>query len=165
MLILFLFGIELHAAHPLKMSVASLNYDEKKKEYIVDVRMFIDDFMVATDSSLDISSNIDFTLLKPRKSDVRDYVSKHIEVMINGQKQKVEFDKMKIEELTVLAIFKFKSEILPSVITRIDVTNTVLVDIFANQRNIFHIELPGKKRKSLLFNQYYRENEVIYKSQ
>jgi hypothetical protein len=144
------------------MSVASLSYDEKRNEYIVDVRMFIDDFMVATDSSLDRSSNIDLTLLKPRKSDVRDYVSSQISIVINGQIQTLVFEKMKIEELTVLAIFRIKSDITPSEINRIDVTDTILVDEFINQRNICHIEIPGKKRKSLLFNQYYRENEIIY---
>lgn len=129
---------------------------------MVDVRMFIDDFLVATDSSLSLTSNVDFTMLKPRKSSVRDYISKHVEVIINGETQVLEFDKMKIEELTVLAILQFKSDIPPAEIAQLKVTTTVLVDTFPNQRNIFHVELPGKKRKSLLFNQYYRENEIRY---
>ena len=149
--------------HPLKMSVANLTYDEKKAEYHLDIRMYMDDFLVATNPELETTPNIDFTLLVPSKSNVRAYLEEHLEVIFNDQVQPMKFAKMKIEELTVYVEYTIKNNIIVSSLNKIQVKDSVLVDKFSNQRNVVHVELPGKKRKTLLFNSHYRELEISFK--
>ncbi|MDH3649888.1 MAG: hypothetical protein OEQ53_09400, partial [Saprospiraceae bacterium] len=85
-----------------------------------------------------------------------------LNLSLNGVVQELKFGKMKVEELTVYVVYLVKSDLAPSTITQIDVTNTVLVDEFTNQRNVVHVELPDKKRKSMLFNRYHRTAKSVY---
>jgi hypothetical protein len=71
-------------------------------------------------------------------------------------------DKVKIEELTIHVTMIMKSSLDPDVIKSIKVLDTIYADVFVNQRNIIHLNLPGKSKKSLLFNRYEREETASW---
>ncbi len=162
-LFILLFASFLSASeHPLKMSVANFTYLEEKKTYQLDIRLYIDDLIMATEGELPNAISVDWSTIAPGKAVVRSYLNEHLKISLNGTEHDLKFSKMKVEELTVYVIYNLKSEIIPSLIKTIDITDTVLVDEFVNQRNIVHIELPGKKRKSVLFNRYHRTGSAEY---
>jgi len=139
------------------MSVANLHYDAEEGEYQLDLRMFIDDYLVVTGVLESESSYQPSLSLVPSKRSVRDYLSEHLFISINGEALQLKVDKVKVEELTILVVFKAEHQIPPDDIISISAEDTIFVDEFINQRNIIHFDFPDKSRRSLLFNQYERE--------
>jgi len=145
--------------HPLKMSVCNFHFDADKGNYILDLRFFADDFLVSLEKSISRSG---VSLMDPSEVMVKSYLKDHLAVFFNGQEQKIRFVKMKKEELTIYAILQIKTDIKPDQITSIKVIDTILVDDFINQRNMFHVEIPGQKRRTLLFNFDQKEQTLHY---
>ncbi len=144
------------------MSVTNLGYDLKKGRYQVDLRMFLDDFL-DVQGQLPPSGPLGQSMLvAPTKASVKSYVADHLEITLNDRPVALEVDKVKIEELTIFVTFKVKDAVPPSEIVRIKVRDSIFVDKFANQRNIIHIELPDRRRRSLLFNTHQREEEIAW---
>lgn len=144
------------------MSVANLSYDDSNETYLLDLRMFLDDFLVVSGALPADVNPYGKILSTPSKSEIRDYLAKHFTVYFNDQLIELKVEKIKTEELTIHITFKIESTIPPDAITQIRVEDTIFVDVFFNQRNIIHISLPGKKKRSLLFNQHQREGVAIW---
>ena len=149
------------SAHPLKMSVANLSYDPDKKEYLLDLRMFLDDFLVVTGALPESANPFGQLLASPTKNEVRNYLADHFKIYFNNDIVGQKLDKVKTEELTIHVTFVIKS-LDPGAIKSIRVEDTIYADEFVNQRNILHINIPGKSKKTLLFNQYEREKIVSW---
>lgn len=150
------------AAHPLKMSVANLEYDAKSGEYLLDLRMFLDDYLVVTGV---IDSEADFTrslALMPQKAGVRKYLEEHFILYFNDHKVDMKVDKVEVEELTIYVKFKIKEDLGPTSIYSIKIIDSIFTEQFVNQRNVLHVNLPGKSRRSLLFNQFQPEGELSW---
>jgi len=142
------------------MSVANLHYDVEEEKYQLDLRMFIDDYLVVT-GVLESESNYQPSLtMVPTKKSVRDYLSQHLFISINGKALQLKVDQVKVEELTIFVVFKAEHQIPPDEITSISVKDTIFVDEFISQRNVIHFDFPDKSRRSLLFNQYEREGTL-----
>ncbi|MBK8502545.1 MAG: hypothetical protein IPL46_10205 [Saprospiraceae bacterium] len=139
------------------MSVANLSYDPIKKEYLLDLRMFLDDFLVVTGALPENANPFGQMLASPTKNEVRTYLADHFKIYFNNDLVEQKVDKVKIEELTIHVTIIIKSSLDPEAIKSIKVLDTIYADEFINQRNIIHINLPGKSKKSLLFNRYERE--------
>jgi hypothetical protein len=144
-------------AHPLKMSVANLSYDPIKKEYLLDLRMFLDDYLVVTGALPENANPFGEILASPTKNEVRNYLADHFKIYFNNDLVDQKVEKVKTEELTIHVIFSIKTSLAPDDIKTVKVEDTIYADEFVNQRNIIHINLPGKSKRSLLFNQYERE--------
>lgn len=150
------------AAHPLKMSVANLSYDESRERYELDLRMYIDDFMVVS-GILEHESQYKPSLTSvPSKSMVAAYVEENFKISINNQELDLEVHRIKFEELTIYVTFKIKEIVEPGHIESIEVKDSIFVDRFVNQRNVIHVEIPGLKRRSLLFNKYQQEGVLDF---
>jgi hypothetical protein len=144
------------------MSVANLSYDDSNKTYLLDLRMFLDDFLVVSGGLPAGVNPYGKILSAPSKSDIRDYLAKHLIIYFNDQPILLKVEKIKTEDLTIHISFEIENDIPPDAITQIRVEDTIFVDVFFNQRNIIHISLPGKKKRSLLFNQHQREEVAIW---
>ena len=138
------------------MSVANLNYDQNKKEYSIDLRMFLDDYLVITGSLEEENNPFGKILASPSKNEIRDYLNEHFKIYFNDELMELKISKLKTEDVTIHVVVEIKTEITPQQINQIKVEDTIYVDQFINQRNVIHINLPDKSRKSLLFNKYQR---------
>ena len=106
--------------------------------------------------------SIMFMLASPTKNEVRNYLADHLKIYFNTDLVDQNVDKIKTEELTIHVIITMKTSLDPDTINSVKVEDTIYSDEFVNQRNIVHINLPGKSKKSLLFNQYEREKMVTW---
>lgn len=144
------------------MSVANLSYDESRERYELDLRMYIDDFMVVS-GILEHESQYKPSLTSvPSKSMVAAYVEENFKISINNQELDLEVHRIKFEELTIYVTFKIKEIVEPGHIESIEVKDSIFVDRFVNQRNVIHVEIPGLKRRSLLFNKYQQEGVLDF---
>ncbi len=147
-------------SHPLKMSVANLHYDLETAQYTLDLRMFVDDYLVATGVLSEESKYHPSLALRPNKSSVKAYLQDHLSISFNGQLLDLKVDRVKLEELTIFVIFKPIEALPPNAITTITAEDTIFVDHFFNQRNVLHFDFPDRARRSLLFNQYQRDGMI-----
>lgn len=143
--------------------MANLTYDKEKGVYELDIRMFIDDFLVAvgTTDQTDIPFGSITTL--PSKREVRSYVSEHFSLKFNNAPVPLKVDKIKMEEITIFVTLKVETGAHPDDLHSIEIVDSIYVDTFINQRNVVHISLPGRKRSSHLFNHYQRQKLVEMK--
>lgn len=148
--------------HPLKMSVATLAYDQGKQTYSLDLRMFLDDFMVVTQGGEESDYQVNSFVKKPSKALIKTYLADHFSFEINGDTLAMKVRKISFEELTIFVVFEVNDLPPPDEIKGIKAVDTIFVDRFANQRNVIHIELPEKKRRSLLFNAYHRDGSLSW---
>ncbi len=144
------------------MSVTTLSYDEVDQRYTLDLRMFLDDFMVVTQGGVENDYQANSLMKKPSKSTIRTYLADNLKISINGTSIPLKVDKIRLEELTIYVIFEIKDLPSPDKIKDIYATDTIFVDQFVNQRNVIHIELPTRKRRSLLFNAYHRNGSIAW---
>jgi len=147
--------------HPLKMSVGILTFDEESELYEIELRIFIDDLIVGTGGKLPTES-VPWASVAPKKEKVRQHVGDHFSLSLNAMPQVLNFHKMEVEELTVAVTLQFSSELKPSDIVQITSEDSILTKTFVNQRNVLHIDLPGKARRSLLFNAHQQEVEIDF---
>lgn len=144
------------------MSVANLSYDESRERYELDLRMYIDDFMVVS-GILEHESQYKPSLTSvPSKSMVAAYVEENFKISINNQELDLEVHRIKFEELTIFVTFKIKDIVEPGHIETIEVKDSIFVDRYVNQRNVIHVEIPGSRRRSLLFNKYQQEGTIEF---
>ena len=144
------------------MSVANLTYDKANDRYDLDLRMYIDDFMVVSGIINDESQYRPSINSVPSKKLVEEYIEKNLDIRINGEPVDLSVAKIKFEELTIYVTFKLKDMIAPGQINTIEVKDSIFVDRFVNQRNVIHVEIPGLKRRSLLFNKYQQEGTLDF---
>ncbi len=142
------------------MSVANLNYDESTKEYQIDLRMFIDDYLTVTGVAPEPGSPYVSLRMKPLKKDVRKYLEQHLLIYFNGEPITLKLKSFKLDASTIQVSYILESDLSPPQIDRMKVVDTIYLDDFANQRNIIHVNFPGRPRKSLLFSTNQRE-EVL----
>ena len=143
------------------MSVTTLAFDVEKGKYVLDLRMFLDDFMVVTQGGSEADYGPNELFQKPSKSSIKKYVAENLRLEVNGSSIPLKVSKIKFEELTIYVAFQMNQVPVPSEIKEIVAEDTIFVDHFANQRNVIHIELPNQRRRSLLFNAHYREASVL----
>lgn len=139
------------------MSVANLTYDQDKQEYKIDLRMFLDDYMVIMGSLQEENNPYGQILSTPTKGEIRNYLDEHLKIFFNDQPIALKVNQVKKEDLAIHVILEIKTELAPVDLKVIKVIDTIYIERFNNQRNLIHINLPEKSKKSLLFNKYQRE--------
>ncbi len=145
------------------MSVVNFSYDLENGEYVIDLRMFLDDFMAVMTGQDETNFQGNSLLLVPSKKEVKDYLTENFQLVINDMPVDLQVRKVEIEELTIYVTFKSPDLIPPSEIKKALVRNSIFVDRFVNQRNVIHFNLPERSRKSILFNSHKREGEIQFK--
>ncbi len=150
------------SAHPLKMSVANLSYDESNERYELDLRMYIDDFLVVSGLLENEYQYRPSLASVPSKKMVANYVEENFKIRVNGRDIELEVHRVKFEELTIYVTFRMMDIVQPESIETIEVQDSIFVDRFVNQRNVIHVEIPGIRRRSLLFNKHQQKGVLEF---
>jgi len=140
------------------MSVANLNYDESQKVYQIDLRMFIDDYLEVIGVAPEPGSPYVSLKLKPLKKDVKKYLDQHLFIYFNGELIPLKLSSFKLDDFTIQVTYVLESDLTPNQVEQIKVVDTIYLDEFSSQRNIIHVNFPGRSRKSLVFNTNQRED-------
>jgi predicted RNase H-related nuclease YkuK (DUF458 family) len=134
--------------HKFYVGVFQIDYVKEKKTVQITARLFIDDL----EKALYKKHNKHFYITtKEEISDANTYIAKYIEeklkIKINTKIQTLQFLTKEQEDNIVICYLKINcKENLKS----IDITNTILTDIFREQQNLVHLNINGNK-KTLLF--------------
>lgn len=152
--LLFLFLLH---AHPLHVTVTEVEYDKNEKELEIMIRVFSDDLEQGirreqAKSNLDIFNppgSMTTTLL------VETYIMKRFEVSLDGKLVETKFLGFEREGEALICyvqVSKVRSW------KTIEVSNSILTEMFNNQSNLVHVTVDGKVKSMRLGYQQTKDS-------
>ncbi len=129
------------ASHPVHISVTNITLSGKV--FTIQTKMFKNDFQDAITQNLRHTIN-PAQLSKPDQKVIEQYMHTHLYFIINSQKvDKYKIDKIKFDEASVYLSFKIK---VPKVEGNIILHNSLLTDLFADQKNLVIIKMKNYEK-------------------
>jgi hypothetical protein len=146
--------------HKFYVGVFQIDYFKEKKAVQITARLFIDDL----EKALYKKHNKHFYLTtKDEISDANTYIdgylSEKLKIKINNKVQTLQFLSKEQENNIVICYLKinFKDNI-----KELEISNTILSDIFKEQQNLVHLNINGNK-KTILFTNTETNQKLKYK--
>ncbi len=134
--------------HKFYVSVTDVIHKEEKGEVQVISRLFVDDFQLLLQTRYDKSIR-----LTPGELDVKtqifiqQYFDQKFRLDFNGRHQNLTYIGSKFEDDRIVCFFEGKFE---GTINDIKVKNTLLIDLYETQKNLFHFTRNGNINSLLL---------------
>jgi predicted RNase H-related nuclease YkuK (DUF458 family) len=157
MLFSFLSAFTLHKFY---VGVFQIDYFKEKKAVQIIVRLFIDDLEKALykkhNKHIYITTKDE---IAEANTLIANYLSEKLKIKINNKSQSLQFLTKEQEDNIVICYLKipFKDNIKD-----LEITNTVLSDIFKEQQNLVHLNINGNK-KTILFTNTETNQKLKYK--
>jgi hypothetical protein len=150
LLLLFIGFSSFKSDHKFYVSVTEIEYNAKAHSLQVISRVFIDDFekLIQTryDQSIHLTKNGD-------SEKVTDYIKKYLgqkmEVELDGKPYKLHYIGKEYENDVLL--FYLEVPDVPE-FKKIGIKNSVLIDMFSEQKNLVHVEYKGETKSLILTN-------------
>lgn len=146
--------------HKFYVGVFQIDYFKEKKAVQITTRLFIDDL----EKVLYKKHKKHFYLTtKDEVADANSFISKYLEdnlkIKINNKIQSFQFLTKEQEDNIVICYLKinFKDNI-----KNLEITNTILSDVFKEQQNLVHLNINGNK-KTILFTNTETNQKLKYK--
>ena len=146
--------------HKFYVGVFQVDYFKEKKAVQITTRLFIDDL----EKALHKKYNKHFYITtKDEVADANTYIAKYLDeklkIKINNKIQSIQFLTKEQEENIVICYLKinFKDNIKD-----LEITNSVLTDVFTEQQNLAHLNINGNK-KTILFTNTETNQKLKYK--
>ncbi|MEO6314348.1 MAG: DUF6702 family protein [Chitinophagaceae bacterium] len=136
--------------HPFYVSVTEINHNAKEKTLEISCKLFLDDTEKAIKKQL--NTVVELTAPKdPKKAQqqVSDYVRKHLSIKIDGKPVIMEFVGFEVEGASLWSYYQVKNI---STVQKIDVTNTLLYEMYDSQISIVHAQVGSSKKSTRVNN-------------
>lgn len=159
LVILFSF-LSAFTLHKFYVGVFQIDYFKEKKAVQITARLFIDDLEKALykkhNKHIYITTKDE---IAEANTLIANYLSEKLKIKINNKSQTIQFLTKEQEDNIVICYLKipFKDNIKD-----LEITNTVLSDIFKEQQNLVHLNLNSNK-KTLLFTNTETNQKLKYK--
>jgi hypothetical protein len=137
-------------AHPFYVSVTEINHNAKDKILEVSCKLFLDD----TEKTLkkQLNASVELTNPKdPKKAQqlVNEYVKKHLQLKVDGKPVALEFVGYEVEGASIWTYFQVNNI---STVHKIDITNTILYEMYDMQISIMHAQVGDNKKSTRITN-------------
>ena len=130
--------------HPFHVSVTEINHNAKDKTLEISCKIFTDDFEDAL--SRKYKTKVDLVQPKDKPAMdklVNDYIKNHLAVKADNKGRVMDYIGFEVENEAVYVYMQVND--IPT-ITRADVTNSVLYDLFNDQTEIIHFIENGNRK-------------------
>jgi len=137
-------------AHKFYVSVTNVDYSEKDQSLQVISRIFIDDM----EDVLQARYDFDASLATERESSQADaYIERYFRskftVAVNGQAKEIRFLGKRYDN-DLLVCYVEVTGVPAATLKSVEVENTLLTDLFEEQRNLVHFNILGAKKSFVL---------------
>lgn len=134
--------------HPFFVGVTEIQHNAKDKTLEISVKVFAEDF----EKTLTQVNKIPVDLVNPKdqvKANklVATYLQQHLVMKVNGKPVQLEFVGYEKERE---AVWCFVQVINIPVVSKIDITNSLLYDAFEQQINLIHVTVNGERKSTKL---------------
>lgn len=135
-------------AHPIHLSVMEVYTEPKSEELGFSITFFMDDFGVAAEYDKYADK------INSGKMTVDDlilaYLDKHLKLKVNGKTVRYHIREKESNYPAVTCYMDIKEKVRD--IESVEVENTLLLELFDDQKNMVHLRIPGKKEGSMILN-------------
>ena len=133
-----------NVAHPFHVSVTEINHNTSDKTLEISCKIFTDDFEKALAQRF--KTKVD--LGKPELHSAMDtlikkYLTAAIQIKPSGKAVAYSYIGYELDKEAAYCYFEIQN--VPSV-SRLDITNTILYDLFDDQMNIMHVTIKGERK-------------------
>jgi len=136
--------------HKYYVSVFQVDYIPHKKILQMTSRIFVDDLEAAFQKKYGKKFYLSEKRELPEAGDyIAKYISEKVQVKVNGKAQAIKFLGKEMEDDVLVCYYTISAE---EKITRFEMTNTTLFEMFDEQQNIIHIKTGSNKKSLLLTN-------------
>ena len=145
------------SVHPFHVSVTEINHNAAEKTLEISCKLFTDDF----EKILAKNYNTRVDLINPpdkSKMDslVKQYVFSHLKVKANGRPVTMNYIGYEHE---VEAAYSYIEVVNVPAVSKLEITNTLLYDMFDDQLGIMHITVGGNRKSNKL---NYPNQEITF---
>ena len=132
--------------HPFYVSVTEINHNAKENTLELSCKMFAED----TENTLQKQTGLPMELAHPKdlkkaQQLVADYVKKHLLVKVDGKPVSLEFLGYEVEGASLWSYYQVSNV---SSVHKLDVTNSLLYELYDAQIGIVHAQVGATKKSS-----------------
>jgi hypothetical protein len=136
--LIFIYLCALPARHELKLGICEIVYQPQNEVFELKCYLYQDDLRETLFGAPDAGS-LD-------EGPIRDYILKQVELSVNGQVQKIQFQSLKLKNDQVLA--QFTTAKLPAKnCSNLAFKNQLLIEKFKRQVNMVYVFFPDESKK------------------
>lgn len=149
----------IRSTHPLHVSVAEINHNAGEKTLEISCKLFTDDF----EKVLGMNYKTKVDLINPpdrpaMEKLVNQFVQGHLKIEVDGKP--VQFHYLGYEKDNDAIYSYFQADDIPAV-KKIEVTNSLMHELYSDQINLMHV-IVGGKRKSTKLDYPEKETEINF---
>ena len=137
--------------HPLYVTVTEIAHNQKDGILEISCKIFADDMEVAilktAKVKIDVANPKDKTQADKA---ISNYVRAHLQVKPDGKATSLEFIGYECENDAVWSYFQVSNVKTPP--KKIDITNSILYDVYEKEINLVHVEVGGERKSTKLDN-------------
>ena len=145
--------------HPLHVSTTEVNFNAKEKSLEVSCRIYTDDFEAILAKQYKTKTDLSKPALhKVMDELVKKYITTHLQFTVNGKNATANYIGFEKDDEATSVYLE-----LTNVVTfqKINVSNSILYDLFDDQMNVMHVVKDGI-RKSVRANYPTRELGIVF---
>lgn len=136
------------SSHKYYLSVTDLEYSKESQSVQVITRLFYDDLEEVLKERYDDAIVVDATYDQEILNNyIKKYIAKKLLVTINGEKQEHTFIGKEFEDDYVVCYIEIENV---KEISSLEIFNTLLTDVFPEQKNMVHTSIEDRKKSFLL---------------
>lgn len=135
-------------AHKYYLSVTEVVYNEDENAIQIITRLFYDDLEAVLKERYDELLKVDATANQEKLDNyLAKYLTKKVKIVVNGKGQELNFLGKEYEDDYVVCYIEATGI---EAVNSFEIENTLLMDLFVEQKNMVHTEILGKKKSLLL---------------
>ncbi len=147
-LIFILFSLSGAGVHKFYVAIFQMDYVPEKNVIQMTSRVFIDDLELAFEKKYDKKFYLGTSREIPEtKKYLEKYFTEKVKVKINGSVQPIKYIGKEVEDDVLVCYYTLPA---PDGIAIIEMKNTTLFDMYAEQQNMIHTNINNNKKSLLL---------------
>ena len=138
------------AAHKFYLSVTNVDYSEKEQSLQIISRIFIDDMEAVLEARYEVSAALATEVESPEADAyIEKYFRSKFAVSVNGEAKDFRFLGKRYDK-DLLVCYIEVAGVPQASLKSVEITNSLLTDLFDEQRNLVHFNILGTKRSFVL---------------
>ena len=142
------FSIHGTALHPFHVSTTEINYNATDKTLEVSCKIFTDDFESALKKQYHTKTDLSAVNMKTAMDTlVKKYIISHLQINADGKKAIMKYLGFEKENEAAYAYLEVDNI---SSVKKVEITNSILYDLYDDQLSIIHVIVGGNRKSTKL---------------
>ncbi len=134
--------------HPFHISTTEINHNAKDKSLEISCRVFTDDFEACLSKLYHTKADLSSVNMKATMDTlVKKYLSSHLQIKADGKATQAKYLGFEKQDEAIYAYFE--ADNIPAV-KKIEVTDSILYDLYDDQISIIHVIVGGNRKSTKL---------------